>query len=191
MIKKVKLIIFDGIDGSGKSTQAKLITKKIKAVYLKEPCFFKKQILKEINPLTEVFLFLADRSEVYAQVEKFLKKGRVVILDRSYPSTLAYQVLGKGLEKVISLEEYLKIDLIARKHIQPDLVIIFDLPVKIALSRLKNKTKFEKRKFLEKVRKNYLYLAKKFDWIVIDAKKDVKTVNEEILKLLKSNDLLK
>lgn len=180
---KNKLIIFEGIDGSGKSTQAKYFAKKLKAVYLKEPFFFKKIILSPIQHLTELFLFLADRAEVYFYVEKFLKKSHVV-LDRSFPSTIAYQLEGRNLKKFISLEDYLKIDLITRRNINPNLVIVLDLPVKIALSRLKRKTKFEEFIFLSKVRRTYRKYAKKFNWQIVDASLDKESVTKKISEIL-------
>ena len=170
-MKKYKLIIFEGLDGSGKSTQAKYFAKKLNAFYFREPKFFKKEILKEIHPLTELFLFLADRSEVYSRIKNILKNKNVV-LDRSFPSTLAYQLIGRNLKKLIPIDDYLKIDFLARQKIEPDLVIVFDVPVDIALKRLKKKTKFEEKKFLIKVRKAYLGLAKKFNWYVVDGTKD-------------------
>jgi dTMP kinase len=185
-----KLIIFEGIDGSGKTTQAKYFAKKLKAVYLKEPFYFKNQILKNNNPLAEIFLFLADRAKVYELIKKFLKTKNV-ILDRSFPSTLAYQLKGRNLERLISLEDYLKIDLLARNKIEPHLVFILDLSPKIALSRFQKKSKFENEKLLTKVRKAYLDLAKEFDWFVIDAAKSKKEVKNEILLILKEKDLLK
>lgn len=180
-----KLIIFEGIDGSGKSTQAKYFAKKIKAIYFKEPYFFKKIILSHIQPLTELFLFLADRAEIYSLIDRFLKRNHV-ILDRSFPSTLAYQLEARNLKRIISLDNYLKIDLIARKMINPDIVIVFDLPVTTALSRLKKKTKFEKLRFLSKVRKAYLKFAKKFGWYVIDASKDINDVRQEIFNIFRN-----
>jgi dTMP kinase len=185
-----KLIIFEGIDGSGKTTQAKYFAKKLKAIYLREPLYFKKQILLNNNPLAELFLFLADRSLVYDQIRKFLETKNV-ILDRSFPSTLAYQLEGKNLKKIISIDDYLKIDLLARKGIKPDLVLVFDLPVDVALSRLKRKNKFEKKNLLTKVRKAYLDLAEKFNWYVISAGKSKEEVKNEIISILQKEGLLK
>ena len=185
-----KLIIFEGIDGSGKTTQARYFAKKLKAVYLSEPKFFRQQIFSSIQPLTELFLFLADRSEVYQQIKKILTKKNVV-LDRSFPSTLAYQLEGRSLKNLISIEEYLKLDLIVRQKIEPDIVFIFDLPVSIALSRLKKKTKFEKLKFLEKVRKAYLKLAKIFNWYVIDANQSREKIRAQIVSILQKEGLLR
>jgi len=189
-MKKYKLIIFEGIDGSGKSTQAKYFAKKLNAFYFREPKFFKKEILKEIHPLTELFLFLADRSEVYSRIKNILKNKNVV-LDRSFPSTLAYQLIGRNLKKLIPIDDYLKIDFLARQKIEPDLVIVFDVPVDIALKRLKKKTKFEEKKFLIKVRKAYLGLAKKFNWYVVDGTKDKNEVRKNVWLILKERGLLK
>jgi dTMP kinase len=199
-MKKYKLIIFEGIDGSGKSTQAKYFAKKLNALYFREPKFFKKEILKEIHPLAELFLFLADRSEVYSRIKNImslrksassLRKSAFIILDRSFPSTLAYQLIGRNLKKLISINDYLKIDFLARQKIEPDLIIVFDIPVDVALKRLKKKTKFEKKKFLMKVRKAYLSLAKKFNWYVIDGSKDKNEIKKNVWLILREKGLLK
>jgi dTMP kinase len=189
-MKKYKLIIFEGIDGSGKSTQAKYFAKKLNAFYFREPKFFKKEILQKIHPLTELFLFLADRSEVYSKIKDVLKNKNVV-LDRSFPSTLAYQLIGRNLKKLISIDDYLKIDFLARQKIEPDLIIVFDVLADIALKRLKKKTKFEEKKFLIKVRKAYLDLAKKFNWYVVDGAKDKNEVKKNVWLILKERGLLK
>jgi len=189
---KGRLIVFDGIDGSGKTTQAKFFCKKFKTLYLKEPGgnknldLIKKIILKEISPLAEMFLFLANRVETFLKIKKLLKLGKSIILDRSFPSTLAYQLESKNLKKIISIDEYLKIDLLARNKIKPEVVIIFDLPVKVALSRLNSKTKFENRNFLEKTRKAYLTLSKKFNWKIIDASLPIEKVRKQILNIFES-----
>jgi dTMP kinase len=189
-MKKYKLIVFEGIDGSGKTTQAKYFAKKLNAFYFREPKFFKKEILQEIHPLTELFLFLADRSEVYSRIKDVLKNKNVV-LDRSFPSTLAYQLIGRNLKKLIPINDYLKIDFLSRQKIETDLVIVFDVSVDIALKRLKKKTKFEKKNFLMKVRKAYLSLAKKFNWYVIDGSKDKNEVRKNVWLILKEKGLLK
>jgi dTMP kinase len=118
-------------------------------------------------------------------------KNKNVVLDRSFPSTLAYQLIGRNLKKLISIDDYLKIDFLARQKIEPDLVIVFDVPVDIALKRLKKKTKFEEKKFLMKVRKAYLSLAKKFNWYVVDGTKDKNEVRKNVWLILKEKGLLK
>jgi len=189
-MKKYRLIIFEGIDGSGKTTQAKYFAKKLNAFYFKEPKFFKREILSKIEPLTELFLFLADRSELYSNIKR-LPKSAYIILDRSFPSTLAYQLIGKKIEKFISIDNYLQIDLLSRQGINPDLIIVFDVPVNIALKRLKKKTKFEEKKMLERVRRAYLFLVKKFNWQVVDASKSKEEIRKNVFLILKEKGLLK
>lgn len=182
---KGRLIIFDGIDGSGKTTYAKYFSKKLNGIYLKEPKYYRKEIFQDIPSLAELFLFLAQRNRVYLEIKKFLNQGKLVILDRSFPSTLAYQLKAKNLEKIISLKDYLFLDKIARNFLEPDKIFIFDLPVNQALKRIKRKrTKFEEEKFLKKVRKAYLELSKKFNWQVIDASSSKKELISQLLVFL-------
>lgn len=183
---KGKLFIFDGIDASGKTTIAKKLAQELQGIYLREPGktgirgLIRKIILQPIDPLTELFLFLADRRENYLQLKNYLKQGKIIFLDRSFPATLAYQLKAKNIEKFISLKEYLHLDHLARLFIEPDQVIIFDLPVKAALQRLKRKkTKFEEVQFLQKVRKSFLDLARKFNWQVINANQPKEKVFQE------------
>lgn len=190
MINKNFLLIFEGIDGTGKSSLAKYFARKTSAFYFKEPTFFRKKIFSKISHLTELFLFLAGRSETYFEIKRILKK-KSVILDRSFPSTLAYQLEGRELKKVIPIKDYLKFDRLARQNIQPDLVIILDAPVEVALKRIKRKTKFEEKAFLDRVRKSYLKLANKFNWYIVDATKPLNLVKNDVLLILKKEGLLK
>lgn len=183
---KGKLFIFDGIDGSGKTTLVQKLAKEFHGVYLREPgkqkvrALIRKAILQPIDPLTELFLFLADRRENYLQIKNYLKEGKIIFLDRSFPATLAYQLKAKKLEKIIPIQKYLILDHLVRSHIEPESVIILDLPVKVALQRLpKQKTKFEDHKFLQRVRKSFLELAKQFHWQVINANQSKEKVLQE------------
>ncbi len=201
---KGKLIIFEGIDGSGTTTQSKLLFQYLKknqkkVILTKEPQ--NKNLIKLIkenkNSLTDLFLFLADRSLHYQKIQKWLDQGLIVISDRSFPSTLAYQYYASNLSKEIKENFIFYLDHLSRFHLEPDIVIILDIDPQIALKRLQNKkkkskiTKFENLKFLEKVRKAYLKLAKKFNWLVIDGSRSKKEIRDEILLILKSIHLLK
>lgn len=190
MKNKGKFILFEGISGSGKTTQAQIFSKILKASYFKEPphkgdfSFVRELVTKKnLDPLTEFFLFLSQRRYIYLEIEKVLKKGKNVILERSFPSSYVYQFdLGK-LKKIISFEEFSLIDKRARNFLDPDKIFIFDIDPKIALKRIKlGKHKYEKLKVLEKARKSYLNYAKKFSWIIINANKDLSQVTEEVLK---------
>ncbi len=198
-MKKGKLIIIDGIDGAGKSVQTKILFQKLKKKNLKvlltkEPQ--NKNLIKLIkenrDPIVDLFLFLADRSLHYQKVIKLLNQGFWIISDRSFPSTLAYEYYALDLKKDIKENFMLYLDHLARFHLEPDLVLILDIDPEIAWQRLKRKNKksqlekFEKINFLKKVRKGFLYFAKKLDWQVIDASKSEEEVYLSIAKALQN-----
>lgn len=164
VIKKGVLIAIEGIDGSGKSTQAKRLVSFLTesgydAVYLLEPTFgaWGKKIremaqrgTREKSPKEEYRLFLLDRKEnVKKNVLPALKAKSIVVLDRYYFSTMAYQgTLGIDPEKIKRENE-------AFAPI-PDLVILLAIPVSQGLSRIKERrgdfTAFEGREYLERVK---------------------------------------
>ena len=161
------LVNLEGIDGCGKSTQSKLLLEKLegegeKVIILKEPTkrphgqklwdvlHGKRKASNE-----EILeLFVLDRKQhVEEKIQPALDDGTVVLMDRYYYSSMAYQVAGG-----IDVEE------IREKHVfapRPDVVLIFDLPVSVALERVKGHSdadEFEKEEHLEKVREAYLDL---------------------------------
>ena len=161
------LVNLEGIDGCGKSTQSKLLLEKLegegeKVIILKEPTkrphgqklwdmlHGKRKATNE-----EILeLFVLDRKQhVEEKIEPALDSGGVVLMDRYYYSSMAYQVAGG-----IDVEE------IREKHEfapKPDVVLIFDLPVSVALERVKGHSdadEFEKEEHLEMVREAYLDL---------------------------------
>ena len=161
------LVNLEGIDGCGKSTQSKLLREKLegegeKVIILKEPTkrphgqklwdvlHGKRKASNE-----EILeLFVLDRKQhVEEKIQPALDDGTVVLMDRYYYSSMAYQVAGG-----IDVEE------IREKHVfapRPDVVLIFDLPVSVALERVKEHSdadEFEKDEHLEKVRTAYLDL---------------------------------
>jgi len=189
------LIAFEGIDGSGKTTQAKKLYEYLKSTG-KEVSLYRepggteigekiRQIIlhSPMDERTELLLFEAARSSLVAEkIIPDLQAGKIVLLDRYTLSTLAYQGYGKGidLKKIQALNEF------ATRGIKPDLIFLLDLPPKEALKRIKNKTRFESEEFLEKVRKGFLELAKNCkSVVVIDATKDEESVFKEILAHLK------
>jgi len=192
MKKRGRFILFEGISGSGKTTQAKIFSKILKAHYFKEPPqegdfgFVREIVIKKnLDPLIEFFLFLSQRRYLYLKIEKILKKGENVVLERSFPSSYVYQFTLGNLKKIISFEEFSLIDKRARNFLEPDRIFIFDVEPKIALKRIKsNKHKYEKLKILKKARVSYLNYAKTFSWRVIDANKNLEEVTEEVLKFL-------
>lgn len=190
-----KFIVFEGIDGSGKTTQTILLTDKLKSIgfditttfepgdteigkLIREALF-----LFEIDPATESLLFAADRSEhVKNVIRPALNHGGIVISDRFFLSSIVYQSYGKGLPRdwVEIINRYSIMDTI------PDLTIVLDLPVDMALKRVQNANRFENLDLQEKVRKGFLDEAlKNVNRIkVIDASNDVKNIKNEIEKIV-------
>ena len=172
---KAKFITLEGIEGSGKTSSLKSITdlldkKNISYVVTREPggSSIGKELRAilldpetEISPEVELMLMLSDRKD---HVEKIilpnLEKGNWVVSDRFMDSSIAYQGGGRQLGKklIISLSEYLNLP-------QPDLTLLFDLPVETSLSRVKARgelDRFEKEEleFHKRIRNTYLDLAK-------------------------------
>ena len=190
------LIAFEGIDGSGKTTQAKklkeyLESKGKKVSLYREPGgtqvgeMIRKIIIENhLDERTELLLFEASRSRLFEEkILKELNEREVIILDRFILSTLAYQGYGKGIDInfIESLNEF------ATKGINADVYILIDVPVEVALKRKKEKTRFENKNFLERVRRGYLELSKKYKNVhVIDGTKNEEEVFSEVLKALSS-----
>ncbi|ENN96775.1 thymidylate kinase [Methanocaldococcus villosus KIN24-T80] len=175
-------IVFEGIDGSGKTTQAKLLAEKLKAFFTYEPTDgdvgkLIRAILREkrdVDNRTLALLFAADRIEHNKIIKKELKK-RDVVCDRYFYSSLAYQSVS-GVD-----EDFIKN--INRYIIEPDITFLLIIDIEKALER-KNKDMFENKDFLEKVQNKYLELAKEYNFIVIDANRDVEEIHRDILKHL-------
>ena len=172
---KAKFITLEGIEGSGKTSSLKSITdlldkKNISYIVTREPggSSIGKELRAilldpdtEISPEVELILMLSDRKD---HVEKIilptLGMGYWVISDRFMDSSIAYQGGGRQLDKklIVSLTDYLNLP-------QPDLTLLFDLPVEISLSRVKARgelDRFEKEEleFHKRIRNTYLELAK-------------------------------
>lgn len=188
-------LCIDGIDGCGKSTHARLLKKWLNSMGLEvlitdEPTdnpigrIIKKSLSgKFYLPVeTEALLFAADRMQhIFKVVRPAIESGKIVITERYVYSSLAYQH-ARGLP-MGWLEE------INRWAIEPDLTIIIDLPVEIAMRRKKrrgNLDKFERDLGLQrKVRENYLQIARDKGLKVIDGRRSVEEVQEEIREIVK------
>ena len=179
-------IVFEGIDGSGKTTQSKLLAEKLNAYWTYEPSDssvgkFIRDILSgnvKVDDKTLALLFAADRVEHTKLIKQKLKDGDVVC-DRYLYSSIAYQSVA-GVD-----EDFIKY--INRYALEPDVVFLLIVDVDIALERVKTKDIFEKKDFLEKVQNKYLELAKEYDFVVIDTTdKTVTEVHNKIIGHLKN-----
>ena len=163
-LKKGVLIVLEGIDGAGKSTQARLLLKKLcslgfAAVYFREPTRGKwgreiKKLAKSPGSLTpeeELDLFIKDRREnVRINLRPALRRRKAVILDRYYFSTIAYQG-AKGINPARIKRENEKF------AVRPDLVFILDIGAGEGLDRIHHRKRkdllFERERYLARVRR--------------------------------------
>lgn len=192
-------ISFEGIDGVGKSTQADLLEKYLlgqgkTVLRTLEPggtevgVEIRKILLHhrgELAPRAEAALFAADRAHhVASKIRPALERGEIVITDRYFDSSVAYQGAGREL----SMEEVRNLSLWAVGGLLPDLTVLLDLPADVARSR-RNKTgtepdrlESEKIEFFERARQAYLGLAENEPerFLVVDAATDVEKMQEII-----------
>ena len=200
-------IAFEGIEGSGKTLQIELLKNflelnQIDFIITKEPGSTEiglqiRQILlstknKDMSYLTELFLYNADRAQHYKEIIIPNYEKRVIISDRSFFSTYAYQGYGRG----ISFELLESLNNISTKGISPDVVILLDcepeIGIKRALKREENleKARFELEeiKFHHRVRLGYLELAIKFkNWLVCNACESPEKIHKKIIDFLKND----
>lgn len=192
MAKRGVFIVFEGIDGSGKSTHIKALAEELRSqgygvLQTSEPSkdrignFIRRYAERNdsrLTPETEALLFAADRFEhVKTVIEPALRKGRIVISDRYLYSSLAYQGAG-GLE----VDWIREMNRFAPK---PDLGILLDILPEFSLQRVnRRKTVFEDSDYLRKVRNIYLKLVEKGELVRIDADKPRKAVLMEVLSLV-------
>ena len=196
-------ISFEGIEGSGKSTQAKILydflkQKEYPVILTREPGGTAignniREILidkknNQINPLTELMLNFASRIEHLQQVIlPALKNKQIVITDRFYDSTLAYQGFAMGVE----IETIEKVHQLTINSIQPDITFLCDMEVEVAFQRIKSRSdnnRYEELSFdfHNKVRNGFLKIAQDNAGRIkiINANNDVSKVAEQIVKYL-------
>lgn len=192
-------ITFEGPEGSGKTTHARLLVDYLKkkgedVVYTREPggtpigAEIRKILLtKDMDALTEAFLYVADRREhVVKVIRPALSSGKIVISDRYFFSSWAYQGWGRGLK----LQTVWELSMLATERLMPDFTFIMDIPVEEGLARLKEKDRLESEdiEFHKKVRQGFLELAKMFPekvFVVSTKDEPQEKVFEKILSLLR------
>ncbi len=184
-------VVFEGIDGSGKTTQARLLCDFVsemgrECVLVREPGGTEigekiRDILlrHDMFPETELFLFLASRSQLVREVIiPALEAGKVVIADRFSYSSVAYQGFGRGMD----IEFVDLANSVATSNLKPDLVFYIDLSVEDAMGRKGFRDRMEKVSFLERVHAGYAEMAKRGNFIVLDGREEAHRIHEEIRK---------
>tara|TARA_Y100000591_G_scaffold121170_1_gene103439 strand:+ start:176 stop:793 length:618 start_codon:yes stop_codon:yes gene_type:complete len=204
MSKKKPLIVFEGIEGSGKTTLinhvAKYLKKKnINFIKIREPGGNKnserirKLILNKnnkFNPYTDLFLYFAARSE---NIEKVILKNynkKIILLDRFTDSTIAYQHYGMGLDK--KLIERINIKLLKKIKINItflNIVNMRNLSKRLKIRKTKNRYDYFKIAFYKKVQNGFTKLAKnKSRYITINSNESLREnkikVLNKIIKLI-------
>lgn len=196
MRKKGVFIIIEGLDGSGKTTQAVLLTKKLSESYnvfctaepsngkigtfIRESCLYGE---KRIPTEAEALLFAADRIEhLQNEIRLALDEGRLVICDRYIYSSLAYQgSAGLSLDWIKTINA---------RALQPDVAFFIDVDPKRVLERLqRKKSVMETLETQQKVREVYLKFVEKGELLIIDGDKPKDVVAEALY--IKICDLLK
>lgn len=196
MRKKGVFIIIEGLDGSGKTTQAVLLTKKLSESYnvfctaepsngkigtfIRESCLYGE---KRIPTEAEALLFAADRIEhLQNEIRLALDEGKLVICDRYIYSSLAYQgSAGLSLDWIKTINA---------RALQPDVAFFIDVDPKRVLERLqRKKSVMETLETQQKVREVYLKFVEKGELLIIDGDKPKDVVAEALY--IKICDLLK
>ncbi|OHB57077.1 MAG: dTMP kinase [Planctomycetes bacterium GWF2_42_9] len=203
---KSKLIVLDGPDGCGKSSQRDLLAQFLTNNKVKIQCFrdpgstatgekIRNILLDPANHIsdrTELLLYMASRAQLWDEcIAPTLKKKNCVLLDRWVSSTCAYQGFagGVGVQKVIDIAEH------SLERVWPDLTIILDVDLKTAKQRMNRGLDRMEQKaaaYHKKVRNGFLKLAKmRKDIVVVDATQDMQTVHQQIVQTICKNLKLK
>ncbi len=194
MEKKI-FIVFDGIDGNGKTTQVELLSKYLKKnnfdiFLISEPSesehgkkienLLRKKEAARISKEKWFELFKKDTEDVVRKIKGALNEGKIVICDRHYYSTLAYQLDEN------EWQEY------ASQFLMPTITFIIDITANLAIERIKKKYKitkekrayFEKLKLLRKIRKKFILLPTflKDNIKIIDGNRPTQEIAEDIKK---------
>ena len=198
-------ISFEGIEGSGKSTQIELIEELIRAKgyqvkKLREPGttelgekirnIFLEKTTETVDPITEAFLLYASRKHLDQNfLRQNLSDGAIVIADRYADATLAYQSYGKGLD-----HKFVKLIHDSSQLLSPDLTFYMDISAELSRERISDREmdrmESESIDFFKKVREGYLQIAHDNPErvVVLDANKTIDELHESIKKII-SNKL--
>lgn len=176
-------VVFEGIDGSGKTSVCEYAGKLLKeagcdviltAEPTKDPIgMLIRSSVEGITQDAEALLFAADRAQHTVQIKEWVKAGKVVICDRYYASTIAYQSAdfdgeSSDIQWLRTINDHIAID--------PDLTFLIDVSPETGLMRANTRgklSKFEKKEYLEKVRSVYLDIAKEKGFTIMSGEEPI------------------
>ncbi|MCC6328176.1 MAG: dTMP kinase [Acidobacteria bacterium] len=202
-----KFITFEGIDGSGKSTQLRMLTGALRSngidcLSTREPggtplgrrlreAFLETE--ETVAPIAELLLFAADRAQhVELLIRPALAEGRIVISDRYADATFAYQGAGRGFSEAVVNQ----IIQLATGGLKPDLTLFFDISEETAFARTRSRTETgesvnrmdaETADFYSRVRKAYLEIAEREPerFLIIDGNRSVEEIHAHVWEIVK------
>jgi dTMP kinase len=201
MKKRGKLIVFEGVEGAGVEVQTKLITdylketgKKVKRLYYPDYSGPIGRLIHEylhskfnLSVDLQFLLYAADFIKDKTRIEEWLEQGNIIIADRYFTSTLAYQGLrGFSIEKALEFANLFSIP-------KPDLIIFLKISAEVSIKRkLKEKDDLDRnesdKNFIKQVSNFYDQIIQKqifAKWVVIDGEKTIEEVSEDIKEKLK------
>jgi dTMP kinase len=204
-------VVFEGIPKCGKTTQVRLLTEKLREKYGKEQVMTTREpggtyiaedirrVVQEkdygdepMDPVTEAYLYAASRAQSLRDLVKpALDKGRIVVADRSYISSVVFQGWGRDL----GIDRVLKINEEAINGLKPDLAIFLDTPISEVRKRELDLVgdKFERlgMDFFEKVRQGYLYLmsAGMLGLVMVDGEGSIDEVHQRIMSVVSDKSI--
>ncbi|MBU0595123.1 dTMP kinase [Candidatus Bipolaricaulota bacterium] len=194
-----KLIVFEGIDSSGKSTQAQLLAERLQALQVpvvstREPGgtpiaeLIREVVLRnehsEMLPLSELLLFIVSRAQnTHEVIAPALRAGKTVVASRYRMSSLAYQGYGRGID----LDLVRRLNEAATNGQRADVTFLVDLPVEIALARKEDADRIEDESihFHQRVRDGFLELARDDESvIVVDGRRPPEEIAADVARHL-------
>ena len=200
-----KLIVIEGVDGAGKTSQVERLFKKLKdegvdVISTKEPTdlvigkFIREKILTgelSVSPIALQYLFNADRVMHLEQINDWLKSGKTVIMDRYFWSSVAYALadLGGVMDYYLTAFSILSF---YHQFLIPDVTIYLDLKVEKAVERIRKSHKhleiYDHEHKIREILKGYNFLLEKFGekFTVINGDQEIEKVTEEIWDKIKS-----
>jgi dTMP kinase len=200
-----KFITFEGIDGSGKSTQITLLKQRLESLgktvaVVREPggtalsekirTLLLDHRSQGLSERAEALLFSTARAQlVHEVIIPALERGEIVLCDRYAESTIAYQ----GYARELPLDEIITTQEFATSRLHPDLKVLLDLDVDMAATRLlgsyADRMESAGKSFQERVRQGYLELSREnpSEWLVVDGSLPVEKISEEVGSYVKEN----